>query len=419
MRTREPGATLDPDIVVRRHPDDQGRPGAVDVDLMLDGRQVSTCEVIPFTLRIGAATVRMDGIGGVSTLPECRGRGYARRVLTAAIAHMGAGDAALTMLYGIPNFYPKFGYTAAGPSYTLSMPLTVPAPPLAANWLVRPALPADLPAIRRLYDRDTADAVGAAVRSSDSFPWTTLARLSAGDLAGECRVAVDPEGAVAAYAWGGDEFWSTQQIAQTHPQSLVLAEVVARDALAADAILAACRDWALEEARARDVPIMFVVLALPPAGPVAAAAMHRPVDFRRRYSSASEFMVRVLHTGRLLSALAPELERRLRAALPTFRGTLRLDTDAGSVTLRVSPDGLTVEEGTSSISGDAGDTADESGADMVAHLPQTTLARLALGAFSPTDLLARLEQPPTGPIRALLEAMFPPRYPHLSIPDHF
>ena len=40
-------------------------------------------------------------------------------------------------------------------------------------------------------------------------------------------------------------------------------------------------------------------------------------------------MVRVLHAGRLLAALAPELEQRLRAAFPAARGTLRLETDAG------------------------------------------------------------------------------------------
>src|SRR5437762_9903748 len=117
-------AVPDPDIVFRRLPEGQGRPGEVGVDLLLEGRPISTCAIIPLTLRIGVATVRMDGIGMVGTLQEYRGRGYARRMLTAAVAQMAAGDAALTMLYGIPNFYPQFGYTTAGPEYTLSVPLT-------------------------------------------------------------------------------------------------------------------------------------------------------------------------------------------------------------------------------------------------------------------------------------------------------
>src|SRR4051812_23886855 len=153
----------------------------------------------------------MDGIGMVGTLQEYRGRGYARRMLTAALAQMAAGDAALTMLYGIPNFYPQFGYTTAGPEYTLSVPLTGPAPPLAAGWQVRPALPADLPALQRLYDHDTAGAVGAVLRSPGLYPWTKLAQLSAADLAAECCVVVDPGGTVAAYAWGDRASWFTRE----------------------------------------------------------------------------------------------------------------------------------------------------------------------------------------------------------------
>jgi GNAT superfamily N-acetyltransferase len=225
-------ALPDSDIVLRRLPDGQGRPGEVGVDLLLKGRPISTCGIIPFTLRIGAATVRMDGIGMVGTLPRYRARGYAHRVLTAALAHMAAGDAALSMLYGIPNFYLQFGYTAAGPEYTLAVPLTGPAPPLTAGWQARPALPADLPALQRLYEHDTAGAVGTVVRTPGRYPWTKLARLSPADLAGACRVVVDPQGTVAAYAWADRASWFTRQVAQAHPHSLALGAYAPADLLA-------------------------------------------------------------------------------------------------------------------------------------------------------------------------------------------
>lgn len=35
---------------------------------------------------------------------------------------MTAGDAALSMLYGIVGFYPKFGYAIAGPDYRIEIP---------------------------------------------------------------------------------------------------------------------------------------------------------------------------------------------------------------------------------------------------------------------------------------------------------
>jgi len=90
---------------------------ATRLDLMLGGESVSWLWIVPFTLCIGQARVRMDGIGGVGTKEEHRNRGYSRRVLEAAVERMRAGDAALSMLYGIRDFYPKFGYATAGPDH--------------------------------------------------------------------------------------------------------------------------------------------------------------------------------------------------------------------------------------------------------------------------------------------------------------
>ncbi len=91
--------------------------GRTQVEVIVGDRTVSWLSIEPFTLRIGAATVRMDGIAGVGTEEEFRRRGYARRLLEATVAWMRQGDAALSMLYGIRDFYPKFGYATAGPDH--------------------------------------------------------------------------------------------------------------------------------------------------------------------------------------------------------------------------------------------------------------------------------------------------------------
>src|SRR5260370_31083701 len=113
-----PSSESEPKITFERRPG-----GDTCVELVVDGRSASRLFVVPFTLRIGAATVRMDGIGGVETEKDCRHRGYARRVLEATVEHMRQGDAALSMLYGIPDFYPKFGYATAGPEHAIELPV--------------------------------------------------------------------------------------------------------------------------------------------------------------------------------------------------------------------------------------------------------------------------------------------------------
>lgn len=406
------------ELVFRRLPERGSRQGVIRIDLMRGGMMVSNCQIIPLTIRVGVATLRVDGIGEVSTVPEYRNRGYSRRVLMAAINRMTASGTALSMLYGIPDFYPRFGYATAGPDYAVSLSLTAPAAPLPlpAGWLIRPALPADLPALQDLYTRNAAGTVGTVVRLPRQYPWTKLASLQPDALAAECRVVASPEGEVAAYAWRDRSAWHTGLMHEAYPHSLVLAEVVARDAPAADAILTACQAWAREQVQAGEGLFTAVTLAIAPEGPVASAARHRRASFEQRYVADGNFMVRTVHPERLLTSLAPELERRLCTTVPSCHGTVILETELGRVTLRASARGLSVSGG---AHGGMGAEADRFDGATAVRMAQATLARLALGAFAPADLLARLEAPPVGAARALLEALFPPRHPHLSLPDRF
>ena len=72
-------------------------------------------------IRVGAAVLPMDGIAGVHTEREQRNRGFARKLLQATVDHLRQGDGALTMLYGIPDFYHRFGYVTAGPEQRLHL----------------------------------------------------------------------------------------------------------------------------------------------------------------------------------------------------------------------------------------------------------------------------------------------------------
>src|SRR5215213_1951439 len=141
--------------------------GTSDLLLQLDGRQVSRVVIVPMVMRIGAAVVRMDGIGGVGTEEEFRNRGYSRRVMETAIEEIRRGDAALSTLFGIEDFYQKFGYETTGPEYTVVLPLaeaTAPTRSLPRGWRFRPLTPDDMPEVMRLYHANTRRSTGALVR---------------------------------------------------------------------------------------------------------------------------------------------------------------------------------------------------------------------------------------------------------------
>jgi GNAT superfamily N-acetyltransferase len=415
-----PELSLEPQLAYRNEPD-----GSTRVDLMFGDVAASWLWIVPFTIRIGIATVRMDGIGGVNTREEYRRRGYSRRVLEAAVERMRAGDAALSMLYGIPHFYPKFGYTTAGPDQFVSLTAREEVCAMPPGWHARPFADRDLPAVRELYEHGTADGVGCAVRPEDAGPWRRLARPKGGEGT-DCRVIVDPSVRVRGYVWQAAWHWSAGFIARDHPDALVIAEAMADSSEAADAVLAACQSWAGEEAESRSTPIREIIFSLPPEGHVATAAMYHSARFERHYVACGQSMVRVLDLKRLLDALSPELTRRMQATGTTRERKVELQTDLGNLLLSVSGEGVVAVNDSSSgfetppVSARRQDVESPSAAEPIpVRLPQVSLARLVLGAFPPGDVISRLAPPPAPTAGELLSALFPLRHPHMYLPDRY
>ena len=198
---------------------------------------------------------------------------------------------------------------------------------LPAGFRVRAGVDADLPALGVIYAANTRDTVGAAVRPPGGFVW---AKLRASLPSGECRVVEDGEGRVVAYAWQARGCWAVRAFSSGGDENAFRSgEVMAADGQAADAVLAACRAWAGEEAARREGPIHQVRFAQPPVGPVAEALKFQHAYAQQRWQPDGGFMARVVSVERLLAALAPELTRRLTAAGHAFSGALHLRTDIG------------------------------------------------------------------------------------------
>jgi hypothetical protein len=399
--------------------------GTRDVVLLLDGQQVSRVVIIPMLMRIGAAVLRMDGVGGVETVAGFGNRGFARRVMEAVVEQIQAGDASLSTLFGIQDFYQKFGYDTAGPEFfvILSQPdHSDRAPVLSPGWQFRPLAEGDLPALMELYHANTRRATGALVRHDAGEPateteqrthidsdahkiglraWNRLRNLVTDPGEDACRVLLDPSGSIAAYAWFGVH-WSMGFRRRDVPQAFHIAEAMARDAEAADALLAACRLLA-DGAGGCDEPIAF---AIPPEGPIASAAAYQGAEMRAVYTRGGDFMARVLDPRRLIRQLLPELSARVQTVRQPFQGCLTFATDEGQVTMGISPHGVEV--------------ADETrGNGPIVELPQSALARLCLGGFDPADVLARLSHPPDAATASLLCLLFPKRAPHIYPMDRF
>ncbi|MGH2531758.1 MAG: GNAT family N-acetyltransferase [Thermomicrobiales bacterium] len=376
--------------------------GATKAALVVDGVEASRAYIIPFTIRVGAATVRMDGIGGVATPEEHRNRGYSRHVLQAAVDFMRAGDAALSTLYGIPDFYPKFGYATLGPYHVIRLTDPSRVPDLPAGYRVRPLSTTDLPAVSRLYEQNTHHLVGPVVRDQSSRSTVRLAKAAA--RPNECRVVVREPDDVVAYLWRGSRNWWTTEGERHAPHGLAIAEIVANDPAAAEAALGAARRWASEAGKSE------INISAPPDDPVAAAAMFLNARFETHHARDADFMGRCLNLTTLFVALAPELSYRISGSRTSFTGLLRIVTDEGSATLSMTPD-------TVMLSSD--DQSQTASPELTVRMPQHELARLVFGGFPPREILARLPEPPTEPTAELLSILFPRRHPYIFPADWF
>ena len=376
------------------------------VDLMMDEKSISRLWLSRFTLHIGVAQVEMDGVGGVGTDEAHRSKGHSRRVLEAAVEHMRQGDAALSMLYGIRDFYPKFGYATAGPDHIAVLTDLQRDSALPPGWSIRALAVEDLPAVHALYALGTAGSTGAIVRDPGCAAWARLDKAARGAKDDACRVVANGEGAVRGYIWRAPWCWYVRHALEPEfKRALVIAEVMADSPAAADAVLAACRRWAGEQPAGKK--IREAALAFAPDGPIAAAAMRQDARLARNFSACGGSMARVLDVRRLLEALRPELMARLHTASASFTGSLSIQTDIGAATLRIARKRVAVVEGAARD------------AELTVSLPQYELARLALGAFPPEDVLARLPEPPEADAARILCALFPLRHAHMHLPDRY
>ncbi len=80
--------------------------------VVVDGRIVATLRIWDRQMRIGSSVVRMGGIGGVGTLPQHRGKGYASAMMRDAVDYMHRSGYQVGVLFSeIPFvFYRRLGW---------------------------------------------------------------------------------------------------------------------------------------------------------------------------------------------------------------------------------------------------------------------------------------------------------------------
>ena len=352
------------------------------------GKIMGHTSIIEKYIRVGGAEVKIAGIGDVYTHPDARGKHVATHLMNDALAYMKQNHYPLSMLYGIPNFYHKFGYIEAMGDFKVFVPLKNVAH-VRSETSLRPCRESDIPAINRLYNQATRERTGAVIRAPES--WFNIANPK------ELYVTVDSRDKATGYViykkvWGGGGY---------------IAEVIAPTEKIRRVILAFYVDKARQGSHAE------LEFRLSPRDPFACFLK----DFGSRqviqYFAEREgnAMLRLIDLPLFLKKIRRVLESRLNLS-PFVKGKKGINIvtdDAGKASLIFERRNLKIQKRPVKNL-------------PILELPQNLLTRSVIGYWNVDRLISRVQAAGykvPRETRPLLEVLFPEQTPFTSEPDYF
>ena len=342
-----------------------------------DGEPRSTVTVLPMEAFVDGEPVAVGGIAAVNAHPAYRRRGYAGKLMRAAIDGMRERGMSLSMLHPFAHaFYRAYGWELATEAvkYELS-PARIPTS--GEQWRVRAYDPVggDLSRMAELFD-GWAATHQCSVRRGEGRWLQYLARKDR-----EAAVYVAEDGTIEGYL-----LYKQSEGSGDPPNTLDVSEIVAATS--------AAREGLVSFMGAYDPRMYTVKLSTPRGEPL--------------HPYLPDSYVRAL--------LEPELMLRL----VDVEGALGLLGRAPneSLVLDVSDDVVPENSGSYTL-GDGGVTRGVE-AEARVKLDVRRLAQLYAG-YVPAGQLARhgLIQPGSSRALELLDAWFPMGDPYVSVPDHF
>jgi predicted acetyltransferase len=371
--------------------------------VQVNGVAVSGCTVIDYLQQVGPCRLRMGGVAGVSTHPEHRFKGYSKRVMFNSLRWMRQAGYDVSMLFGIPGFYPRFGFAPAFPEVRWRLAvrdaerLPCPRPLKFVDFDAQ----RHLPSVLAMYETNNAAAFGPLVRRRDS--WQPFRRGRNWGLRAKVRVALEGRRPAGYFVYDAEEPCRIVELGYARPQAL-------------PAILRSITQMALA-ARVEEIQFRLGEDHL-------AMRLCAPLGIIRRTRRRADGweMARLMNVQTTLQKLSPLLASRVSG-----QGRLILRTNLDSVALSwrrgrmaVKPLAGSRPGGKIGVAGilpargrDARDTL------PVLRLPQWALAQLIFG-FGDVEALALAGTLAGGPAALGLAAeMFPPQRAYFHLVDEF
>lgn len=358
------------------------------VELLLDelgGSAVSWLTINDLEMKVGGVYLKTGGLGGVGTLEEYRLRGYSRRVIEFSIDYMVRNEYDVSMLFGIPDYYFRWGYASTLPLCKITMPLRN-AERARPGLNARPMAKEDANTVLDIYELTNESRTGPLKRYRGE--WFRFKKGSGWNVPADGIVFEDSSGKIVAYC--AIDRW---------PRVMRITEVGAEDPVFYEHVLRYACDIAFQK-RAMELEIY-----VPFDHPFADLCRSLGCNVDINYPYASDGMGRIINLKSTFQKLVPVFEERLGAScIKELPPQISFRTDIGIVTLEISDSGVSLSEIES--------------ANWI-ELPQWSLMQLILGYRNPRSILLDQYVKHEGRVEKTLEILFPAGNPHIWHSDWF
>ncbi|MHC4713257.1 MAG: GNAT family N-acetyltransferase [Planctomycetota bacterium] len=343
--------------------------------LELDGRIVSYLEIVPKRMYIGRSLLKMAGVGGVSTDPAHRKKGYNRALFEDTIEFMRKDGYDLSILYGIPDYYHRYGYESVMTRHIVTMPAREEFPGPAAGYKRSVVARSDMEQIRCLCNAQARYRDGNCLRDRMHKPKRGVK-------------ITDARGRIAAYATWREE-----------NGIIFTGDAAARNPAAGVELLKVLWRVAWRELAGQ------INVDLPPGYPLTDAMLTRGATYRRQFRRNQGCMGRIVDLSSLARKMCTEWARLVgRSELARKRFALRLAV--GDETLRISASAKGVTAGVGRAHAASKATQQRFAQMLLGYRAISELADDSDVRFAKKDLRA-------------LEVLFPERRTHILGPDRF
>jgi predicted acetyltransferase len=357
--------------------------------LFYNDEPVSRLWVHDLNVRFGEAIVRMGGIGGVWTEEAYRKRGFARRLLETANDYMRDEGFDIASLFGISDFYERWGYVPAGPEYSLKVWVDNIKGAELKHRVVDFCEEHRLDVLR-IYKHNNLHRICSVVRSPES--WTGFVRGTDWFVEADVKVFVNECGEVVGYV-------SLDKVTER----TAVAEVGFATPEVFESMVAFLAQRASEHGHDE------ITLLLPPDHEFAIYLRRYGCVATQEFHRSGGFMARIINLESLMAKLSVELSRRV-AKESRFSGCEKdfaIVTDIGEVLVRVRSGQVKVETEASGLVAER------------LELPQGKLTQLLMGYQTIDTLIAARDVHCSPDLIPLLRVLFPPAYPYIWWSDRF